>query len=163
MKWPQGGEQGGWRAQATNLESRPATRHRPWAGSPEETIKKQSTKPTKRRAIAQVHSLEPVPRIRKQHEITNRTKLTNAHLPELVWKFDWPLILMHDFPFYHIRQLITVRGDVTLKCIHSDACNWIWLIYWGMNKNKLGMIYGRVAKCNLSMRRDHFPESHHLF
>uniref|UniRef100_A0A453IWL9 TFA2 Winged helix domain-containing protein n=1 Tax=Aegilops tauschii subsp. strangulata TaxID=200361 RepID=A0A453IWL9_AEGTS len=49
---------------------------------------KPATDTTKRRAAAQIHGQRPKPKAKKkQKEITKRTKLTNAHLPEL---FDLP-------------------------------------------------------------------------
>ncbi|KQK23354.1 uncharacterized protein LOC100841072 [Brachypodium distachyon] len=49
---------------------------------------KPATDTTKRRAAAQIHGQPPKPKPKKkQREITKRTKLTNAHMPEL---FDLP-------------------------------------------------------------------------
>lgn len=45
---------------------------------------KPATNTAKRRAMAQVHGIAPKPKPKKKkHEISKRTKLTNAHLPEL--------------------------------------------------------------------------------
>lgn len=45
---------------------------------------KPATNTAKRRAMAQVHGIAPKPKTKKKkHEISKRTKLTNAHLPEL--------------------------------------------------------------------------------
>nr|TKV93863.1 hypothetical protein SEVIR_9G257200v2 [Setaria viridis] len=41
------------------------------------------TNTAKRRAAAQIDGVKPKPKAKKQREITKRTKLTNAHLPEL--------------------------------------------------------------------------------
>ncbi|KAJ9703379.1 hypothetical protein PVL29_004955 [Vitis rotundifolia] len=46
---------------------------------------KPATNTDKRRAMAQVHGIASKPKPKKKkHEISKRTKLTNAHLPELV-------------------------------------------------------------------------------
>ncbi|GFS32433.1 transcription initiation factor TFIIE, beta subunit [Actinidia rufa] len=52
---------------------------------------KPATNTAKRRAMAQVHGigLKPKPK-KKKHEITKRTKLTNAHLPELFQHLNVP-------------------------------------------------------------------------
>ncbi|KAK6137513.1 hypothetical protein DH2020_028766 [Rehmannia glutinosa] len=45
---------------------------------------KPATNTAKRRAMAQIHGIPPKPKTKKKkHEISKRTKLTNAHLPEL--------------------------------------------------------------------------------
>ena len=46
---------------------------------------KPATDTAKRRAMAEVHGLpsQPKKQKKKQKEITKRTKLTNAHMPEL--------------------------------------------------------------------------------
>ena len=44
---------------------------------------KHATNTAKRRAMAQVHGIASKPNPKKKHEISKRTKLTNAHLPEL--------------------------------------------------------------------------------
>nr|GMC70692.1 general transcription factor IIE subunit 2-like [Ipomoea batatas] len=45
---------------------------------------KPATNTAKRRAMAQVHGISSKPKTKKKkHEISKRTKLTNAHLPEL--------------------------------------------------------------------------------
>ncbi|KAL3498797.1 hypothetical protein ACH5RR_041529 [Cinchona calisaya] len=45
---------------------------------------KPATNTAKRRSMAEVHGIAPKPKTKKKkHEITKRTKLTNAHLPEL--------------------------------------------------------------------------------
>lgn len=45
---------------------------------------KPMTNTAKRRAAAQIDGVKPKPKAKKkQKEITKRTKLTNAHLPEL--------------------------------------------------------------------------------
>lgn len=45
---------------------------------------KPATNTAKRRAAAQVQGISTKPKIKKKkHEISKRTKLTNAHLPEL--------------------------------------------------------------------------------
>ncbi|PSS11425.1 GTPase [Actinidia chinensis var. chinensis] len=52
---------------------------------------KPATNTAKRRAMAQVHGIgsKPKPK-KKKHEITKRTKLTNAHLPELFQHLNVP-------------------------------------------------------------------------
>ncbi|EPS67610.1 hypothetical protein M569_07158, partial [Genlisea aurea] len=44
---------------------------------------KPATNTAKRKATAQVNGIPPKPKTKKKHEISKRTKLTNAHLPEL--------------------------------------------------------------------------------
>ncbi|XP_042038156.1 uncharacterized protein LOC121784041 isoform X2 [Salvia splendens] len=45
---------------------------------------KPATNTAKRRAAAEIHDMPPKPKTKKKkHEISKRTKLTNAHLPEL--------------------------------------------------------------------------------
>lgn len=44
---------------------------------------KPATNTAKRRAMAEVHGITSKPKPKKKREITRRTKLTNAHLPEL--------------------------------------------------------------------------------
>lgn len=44
---------------------------------------KPATNTAKRRATAQVQGVPSKPKQKKKREITKRTKLTNAHLPEL--------------------------------------------------------------------------------
>ncbi|XP_047951640.1 uncharacterized protein LOC125196994 [Salvia hispanica] len=45
---------------------------------------KPATNTAKRRAAAEIHGMPPKPKTKKKkHEISKRTKLTNAHLPEL--------------------------------------------------------------------------------
>lgn len=44
---------------------------------------KPATNTTQRRAMAQVHGVPSKPKQKKKREISKRTKLTNAHLPEL--------------------------------------------------------------------------------
>ncbi|XP_057510205.1 uncharacterized protein LOC130792681 [Actinidia eriantha] len=52
---------------------------------------KPATNTAKRRAMAQVHGIGSKPKSKKKkHEITKRTKLTNAHLPELFQHLNVP-------------------------------------------------------------------------
>ncbi|XAR55050.1 hypothetical protein NMG60_11030426 [Bertholletia excelsa] len=52
---------------------------------------KPATNTAKRRAMAQVHGITPKPKQKKKkHEISKRTKLTNAHLPELFQNLNVP-------------------------------------------------------------------------
>lgn len=52
---------------------------------------KPATNTAKRRAMAQVHGIGPKPKPKKKkHEISKRTKLTNAHLPELFQNLNVP-------------------------------------------------------------------------
>lgn len=52
---------------------------------------KPATNTAKRRAMAQVHGSGPKPKPKKKkHEISKRTKLTNAHLPELFQNLNVP-------------------------------------------------------------------------
>ncbi|KAL0393511.1 UNVERIFIED_CONTAM: hypothetical protein Slati_4317300 [Sesamum latifolium] len=52
---------------------------------------KPATNTAKRRAMAQVHGIPPKPKTKKKkHEISKRTKLTNAHLPELFQNLNVP-------------------------------------------------------------------------
>ncbi|KAL3818087.1 hypothetical protein ACJIZ3_003992 [Penstemon smallii] len=52
---------------------------------------KPATNTAKRRAMAQVHGIPPKPKSKKKkHEISKRTKLTNAHLPELFQHLNAP-------------------------------------------------------------------------
>ncbi|KAK4389317.1 hypothetical protein Sango_2268700 [Sesamum angolense] len=52
---------------------------------------KPATNTAKRRAMAQVHGIAPKPKTKKKkHEISKRTKLTNAHLPELFQNLNVP-------------------------------------------------------------------------
>ncbi|XP_052171105.1 uncharacterized protein LOC127787216 [Diospyros lotus] len=52
---------------------------------------KPATNTAKRRAMAQVHGMGPKPKPKKKkHEISKRTKLTNAHLPELFQNLNVP-------------------------------------------------------------------------
>lgn len=52
---------------------------------------KPATNTAKRRAMAQVHGAGPKPKPKKKkHEISKRTKLTNAHLPELFQNLNVP-------------------------------------------------------------------------
>ncbi|CAL9152603.1 unnamed protein product [Musa hybrid cultivar] len=44
---------------------------------------KPATNTAKRRVMAQFHGITSKPKPKKKREITKRTKLTNAHLPEL--------------------------------------------------------------------------------
>ncbi|RWV99677.1 hypothetical protein GW17_00037405, partial [Ensete ventricosum] len=44
---------------------------------------KPATNMAKRRVTAQFHGITSLPKPKKKREITKRTKLTNAHLPEL--------------------------------------------------------------------------------
>ncbi|KAF8379457.1 hypothetical protein HHK36_028893 [Tetracentron sinense] len=59
----------------------------------EKDIQKNGMKPAtntaKRRAMAQVHGITPKPK-KKQCELSKRTKLTNAHLPELFQNLNVP-------------------------------------------------------------------------
>lgn len=52
---------------------------------------KPATNSAKRKAMAQVHGIIPSkPKQKKKREISKRTKLTNAHLPELFNNLDIP-------------------------------------------------------------------------
>ncbi|RWW30806.1 hypothetical protein GW17_00004598 [Ensete ventricosum] len=51
---------------------------------------KPATNTAKRRAMAQVHGVTSKPKPKKKREITKRTKLTNAHLPELFQNLNVP-------------------------------------------------------------------------
>ncbi|KAG8374897.1 hypothetical protein BUALT_Bualt10G0043400 [Buddleja alternifolia] len=52
---------------------------------------KPATNTAKRRAMAQVHGIPPKPKSKKKkNEISKRTKLTNAHLPELFQNLNVP-------------------------------------------------------------------------
>jgi len=52
---------------------------------------KPATDTAQRRAMAQVHGLPSKPKkLKKQRDITKRTKLTNAHLPELFQNLNVP-------------------------------------------------------------------------
>ncbi|XP_072974471.1 uncharacterized protein [Typha angustifolia] len=51
---------------------------------------KPATNTAKRRAMAQVHGITPKPKPKKRREISRRTKLTNAHLPELFQNLNVP-------------------------------------------------------------------------
>ncbi|URD97963.1 factor IIE subunit [Musa troglodytarum] len=51
---------------------------------------KPATNTAKRRAMAQVHGVTSKPKPKKKREITRRTKLTNAHLPELFQNLNVP-------------------------------------------------------------------------
>ncbi|CAL5360026.1 hypothetical protein CsSME_00050393 [Camellia sinensis var. sinensis] len=52
---------------------------------------KPATNTAKRRAMAQVHGIGSKPKLKKKkHEISKRTKLTNAHLPELFKNLNVP-------------------------------------------------------------------------
>ena len=51
---------------------------------------KPATNTAKRRATAQVHGIPSKPKPKKKREISKRTKLTNAHLPELFKNLDVP-------------------------------------------------------------------------
>ncbi|KAL0331266.1 UNVERIFIED_CONTAM: hypothetical protein Sangu_1672100 [Sesamum angustifolium] len=52
---------------------------------------KPATNTAKRGAMAQVHGIAPKPKTKKKkHEISKRTKLTNAHLPELFQNLNVP-------------------------------------------------------------------------
>ncbi|CAL9084213.1 unnamed protein product [Musa textilis] len=51
---------------------------------------KPATNTAKRRAMAQVHGVTSKPKPKKKREITRRTKLTNAHLPELFQNLNDP-------------------------------------------------------------------------
>lgn len=52
---------------------------------------KPATNTAKRRAMAQVHGINPKPKAKKkQRDISKRTKLTNAHLPELFKNLNVP-------------------------------------------------------------------------
>ncbi|XAR70325.1 hypothetical protein NMG60_11027144 [Bertholletia excelsa] len=56
---------------------------------------KPATNTAKRRAMAQVHGISQKPKPKKKkHEISKRTKLTNAHLPELFQSLNIPGSLM---------------------------------------------------------------------
>lgn len=52
---------------------------------------KPATNTAKRRAMAEVHGIASKPKLKKKkHEISKRTKLTNAHLPELFQSLNVP-------------------------------------------------------------------------
>lgn len=52
---------------------------------------KPATNTAKRRAMAEVHGIASKPKPKKKkHEISKRTKLTNAHLPELFQSLNVP-------------------------------------------------------------------------
>ncbi|MQL95921.1 hypothetical protein Taro_028589 [Colocasia esculenta] len=51
---------------------------------------KPATNTAKRKAMAQVHGIVSKPKPKKKREISKRTKLTNAHLPELFQNLDVP-------------------------------------------------------------------------
>lgn len=52
---------------------------------------KPATNTARRKATAQVHGIAPSkPKPKKKREITKRTKLTNAHLPELFQNLNVP-------------------------------------------------------------------------
>lgn len=52
---------------------------------------KPATNTAKRRAAAEIHGMPPKPKTKKKkHEISKRTKLTNAHLPELFQHLNVP-------------------------------------------------------------------------
>ncbi|XP_077236312.1 transcription initiation factor IIE subunit beta-like [Tasmannia lanceolata] len=51
---------------------------------------KPATNTVKRKAMAQVHGIAPKPKPKKKREISKRTKLTNAHLPELFQNLNVP-------------------------------------------------------------------------
>lgn len=51
---------------------------------------KPATNTAKRKAMAQVHGIVSKPKPKKKREISKRTKLTNAHLPELFQNLNVP-------------------------------------------------------------------------